>query len=61
LKSFYDKALADAGLNVMGTTDISGTYTWVVTNGANNLGGTVTAGPDPSGSGSIVSVAIGSE
>jgi hypothetical protein len=61
LKSFYDKALADAGLTVMGTTDAGGAFTWIVTNGANTLGGTVTAAPDTSGSGSSVSVAIGSE
>jgi hypothetical protein len=61
LKSFYDKAISDAGLSVMGTTDVSGAHSWIVTNDANNLGGTITVAPDPSGSGTSVSVAVGSE
>lgn len=60
VKSFYDDAIEEAGLNVYGTTDVQGTHSWVISEeSGSGYNGSVTIGPSSSGSGTSVSALLG--
>ena len=60
VKGFYDDAIAEAGLNVYGTTDVQETHSWVIAEeSGNGFNGSVTIGPSSSGSGTSVSALLG--
>jgi hypothetical protein len=62
LKSFYDGAIADAGMKVISTsTDTTTSTTAIVFASEDNatFGGSIAISPDPSGSGTNVSVIVG--
>jgi len=60
VKSFYDDAIEDAGLNVYGTTDVEGTHSWVISEeSGTGYNGSVTIGPSSTGNGTSVSALLG--
>jgi len=60
LKSFYESAIADTGLEVFSTTSTQGTYSWIFgVDEGDGSGGIVTVSPDPNGGGSQVGVQVG--
>lgn len=63
LKSFYEKAIPDSGMQVVTTTSAQGTFSWIFAKSAGSTyGGSVTVGPSTSGgSGSSVILAATTE
>jgi hypothetical protein len=63
LKSFFEKAIPDAGMKVISTTNAQGTFSWIFAKSDNSSnGGSVTVGPSSTGgSGSSVILAATTE
>ena len=62
LRSFYESAIDDLGLDVISTTEAQGGIAWVVADsGGSGAGGTVSIFPASDGSGTQVSVTIGED
>lgn len=60
LKSFYEGAIAEAGLEIFSTTEAQGGYSWTIAESeGSTFGGAVSIYPSGSGSGTAVSVTIG--
>ena len=61
LRSFYEGAIAEAGLQIFSTTEAQGGYSWTIAESeGSSFGGAVSIYPSGSGSGTAVSVTIGS-
>ena len=61
LKSFYESAIPDSGLQIFSTTEAQGGYAWTIAESeGSSFGGAVSIYPSGSGSGTAVSVTIGS-
>lgn len=62
LTSFYEDAISDAGLQIITTTESGGGISWIVGNDdtASTFGGAISVFPASDGSGTQVSVQIGS-
>jgi hypothetical protein len=59
LKEHYDDAIADADLNVIGTSSAAGTHSWFLGNeDGTGLGASVSIAPSGSGSGSTVGITV---
>lgn len=60
LRSFYEDAIADTGLQIIQTTEAQGGIAWVIAeDDTGNFGGTVSIFPASDGSGTQVSVTVG--
>ncbi len=60
LRSFYEDAIADTGLQIVQTTEAQGGIAWVIAeDDTGNFGGTVSIFPASDGSGTQVSVTVG--
>ena len=60
LRSFYENAIADTGLQIIQTTEAQGGIAWVIAeDDTGNFGGTVSIFPASDGSGTQVSVTVG--
>lgn len=61
LRSFYESAIANTGLEVFSTTSAEGTYAWIFAESeGSDYGGVVSVGPGVDGSGSVIVVQVGS-
>lgn len=61
LRSFYESAIPDSGLQIFSTTEAQGGYAWTIAESeGSSFGGAVSIYPSGSGSGTAVSVTIGS-
>jgi hypothetical protein len=60
LRSFYEDAIADSGLQIIQTTEAQGGIAWVVAeDDTGNFGGTISIFPASDGSGTQISVTVG--
>lgn len=60
LKSFYENAIKNAGMNIISTTSAGGSTSWIFTKaGDESFGGSVALGAGPDGTGSSVSITLG--
>ena len=62
LTSFYEDAISDAGLRILTTTESGGGISWIIGNdeNASTFGGAISVFPASDGSGTQVSVQVGS-
>ncbi len=61
LRSFYESAIANTGMEVFSTTSAEGSYSWIFAESEGSAyGGVVTVTPGTDGSGSFVGVQVGS-
>lgn len=60
LRSYYEGAIADAGLQIFSTTEAQGGYAWTIAESeGSSFGGAISIYPSGTGSGTAVSVTIG--
>ena len=60
LKTFYENAIKNAGMNIVSTTNAGGATSWIFTKASDSsFSGSIALGAGPDGTGSSVSITLG--